>query len=72
MTGKLKIQLDLDFGQPKWFPSVKVQNDWQVKNQLDLGFGQAKKFPSTKAQDDWQIMNMYITNPCNLARKHKL
>ena len=52
MTGKLKIQLDLGFGQPKWFPSAKVQDDWQVKNQLDLGFGQPKGFLSAKVQDD--------------------
>jgi hypothetical protein len=31
MTGKLKNQLDLDFGQPKWFLSAKAQYDWQVK-----------------------------------------
>ena len=31
MTGKLKNELDLGFGQPTWFLSAKVQNDWQVK-----------------------------------------
>ena len=32
MTGKLKNQLDLGFGQPKGFLSAEAQNDWQVKN----------------------------------------
>jgi hypothetical protein len=33
MTGKLKIQLDSDLGQPKRFLSIKVQNGWQVKKE---------------------------------------
>ena len=36
MTGKLKIKLDLDFGQPKGSLSAKVQDDWEVKNQTWL------------------------------------
>jgi hypothetical protein len=48
MTGKLKIKLDLNFGQPKRFLSTKVWDDWQVKNQLDLDFDQSKWFLSAK------------------------
>jgi hypothetical protein len=32
MIVKLKIKLDLSFGQPKGFLSAKVQDNWQVKN----------------------------------------
>ena len=51
-----ECKLDLDFGQPKRFPSTEVQDDWQLrKEKLDLDFGQPKRFPSTEVQDDWQV-----------------
>ena len=43
MTGKLKNQLDLGFGQPKGFLSAKVQDDCQAKKtKPSLNFGQSK------------------------------
>jgi hypothetical protein len=55
MTGKLKNQLDLGFGQPKGSQALGSRMTGKLKNQLDLGFGQPKRFPSTRVQDDWQV-----------------
>ena len=52
MIGKLKIQLDLDFDQPKGFQVLRSRVTGKLKIQLDLGFGEPKRFPSTGVQDD--------------------
>jgi hypothetical protein len=61
VTGKLKIQLDLDFGQPKGSQVLRSRVTGKLKIQLDLGFGEPKRFPSTGVQDDWQAEKSNLT-----------
>ena len=55
MTGKLKNQFDLGFGQPKWFLSAEDQDDWQVKKPTWLRLRSTQGFLSAKVQEDWQV-----------------
>jgi uncharacterized protein (UPF0262 family) len=59
MTGKLKIQLgklknqlDLDFGQPMGSQVLRSRMTGKLKNQLNLDFGSTQGFPSAKVQND--------------------
>ena len=42
MTGMLKNQLDLGFGQPEGSQVLRSLKRGKLKNQLDLGFSQPK------------------------------